>query len=103
MAVTWGVLGTGPSGVSGPVMAQRGGEVSPVVAVSATPAQESTTTVAVETPQHAGLGGTLDYLSEQPLSAGTLVRVPLGRRDLLGTYVVDLVAMKAWTFCAAGP
>ena len=26
MAVTWGVLGTGPSGVSGPVMAQRGGE-----------------------------------------------------------------------------
>lgn len=51
MAVTWGVLGTGPSGVSGSVMAQRGGEVSPVVAVSATPAQESTTTVAVETPQ----------------------------------------------------
>ena len=40
--------------------------------------------VAVDTPQHAGLGGTLDYLSEQPLSAGTLVRVPLGRRDLLG-------------------
>jgi primosomal protein N' (replication factor Y) len=40
--------------------------------------------IAVETPQHAGLSATLDYLSEQPLSAGTLVRAPLGRRDLLG-------------------
>jgi primosomal protein N' (replication factor Y) len=40
--------------------------------------------VAVETPQHAGLGDVLDYLSERPLSPGTLVRAPLGRRDLLG-------------------
>ncbi|WP_341888659.1 primosomal protein N' [Variovorax sp. YR752] len=40
--------------------------------------------VAVDTPQHAGLGDVLDYLSEQPLSPGTLVRVPLGRRELLG-------------------
>ena len=40
--------------------------------------------VAVETPQHAGLGHVLDYLSERPLSPGTLVRAPLGRRELLG-------------------
>ncbi len=40
--------------------------------------------VAVETPQHAGLDTTLDYLSEQPLAPGTLVRAPLGKRELLG-------------------
>lgn len=51
MAVTWGVMGTGSSGVSGPVMAQRDGEVSAVVAVGAAPIQDGTTTVAVETPQ----------------------------------------------------
>ncbi len=40
--------------------------------------------VAVETPQHAGLDTTLDYLSEQPLAPGTLVRAPLGKREMLG-------------------
>jgi primosomal protein N' (replication factor Y) len=40
--------------------------------------------VAVETPQHAGLGGVLDYLSPTPLPAGTLLRVPLGRRTVPG-------------------
>jgi len=40
--------------------------------------------IAVETPQHAGLAPCLDYLSEQPLAAGTLVRVPLGKRDVPG-------------------
>ncbi|MFT3663616.1 primosomal protein N' [Piscinibacter sp.] len=40
--------------------------------------------VAVEAPQHAGLEHTLDYLSEQPLAPGTLVRAPLGKRELLG-------------------
>jgi primosomal protein N' (replication factor Y) len=40
--------------------------------------------VAVETPQYVGLGDLLDYESEQPLSPGTLVRVPLGRRDVPG-------------------
>ncbi|HUG25769.1 primosomal protein N' [Piscinibacter sp.] len=40
--------------------------------------------VAVETPQHSGLGQPLDYSSEQPLQSGTLVRVPLGRRDVAG-------------------
>ena len=40
--------------------------------------------VAVDTPAHSGLGNTLDYESEQPLAAGTLVRVPLGRRQVPG-------------------
>lgn len=40
--------------------------------------------VAVDAPQHSGLQGTLDYASEQALSPGTMVRVPLGRRSVAG-------------------
>ncbi len=40
--------------------------------------------VAVEAPFHAGIGSLLDYSSEQPLPPGTLVRVPLGRREVAG-------------------
>ena len=40
--------------------------------------------VAVETPQHAGLAACLDYKSEQMLAPGTLVRIPLGKRDVAG-------------------
>jgi primosomal protein N' (replication factor Y) len=40
--------------------------------------------VAVETPQHSGLGSALDYVHEQPLAPGVLVRVPLGRREVAG-------------------
>jgi primosomal protein N' (replication factor Y) (superfamily II helicase) len=40
--------------------------------------------VAVETPQHAGLGGVLDYLAGAAPVPGTLVRVPLGRRTVTG-------------------
>ena len=40
--------------------------------------------VAVETPRHTSISGLLDYESEQPLAPGTLVRVPLGRRDVPG-------------------
>jgi len=40
--------------------------------------------VAVDAPQHAGLGSLLDYESEHALAAGTLVRVPLGRREVTG-------------------
>lgn len=40
--------------------------------------------VAVDAPQHSGLGGTLDYLSERTLSPGTLVRAPLARREVTG-------------------
>ena len=40
--------------------------------------------VAVHTPSHSGVGDLLSYASERPLPPGTLVRVPLGSRDVLG-------------------
>ncbi|GAB3185674.1 replication restart helicase PriA [Hydrogenophaga aquatica] len=42
------------------------------------------TEVVVTTPAHSGLGPTLGYWSERPLAPGTLVRVPLGSREVLG-------------------
>ncbi len=48
------------------------------------PPTEGTLAVAVETPQHAGLAATLDYHCERTLSPGTLVRVPLGKRQVPG-------------------
>ncbi len=41
-----------------------------------------TLSVAVEAPRHAALSPLLDYSSEQALSPGTLLRVPLGRREV---------------------
>ena len=43
-----------------------------------------TLAVAVEAPQHSGLTGALHYSSARPLPAGTLLRVPLGKREVLG-------------------
>ena len=40
--------------------------------------------VLVPTPAHAGLGPVLTYRSAKALAAGTLVRVPLGKRETLG-------------------
>ena len=40
--------------------------------------------VMVQTPAHSQIGGALTYLSEQALAPGTLVRVPLGKRETLG-------------------
>lgn len=40
--------------------------------------------VVVPTPAHSSLGSALSYRSELPLAPGTLVRVPLGRREVLG-------------------
>jgi primosomal protein N' (replication factor Y) (superfamily II helicase) len=40
--------------------------------------------VVVATPAHSGLGPTLSYRSELSLAPGTLVRVPLGAREVLG-------------------
>lgn len=51
--------------------------------------------VAVETPAHAGLADALDYESEQPLAPGTLVRVPLGRREVPGIVWPDTPAAAA--------
>ena len=40
--------------------------------------------IALQTPAHSALGDLLSYASELPLAPGTLVRVPLGRREVLG-------------------
>ena len=40
--------------------------------------------VAVQTPAHSALADLLSYASTQPLVPGTLVRVPLGQREVLG-------------------
>ncbi|HEY1225903.1 MAG TPA: DEAD/DEAH box helicase, partial [Ramlibacter sp.] len=40
--------------------------------------------VVVATPAHAGLGAALTYRSDRALPPGALVRVPLGRREVLG-------------------
>ena len=51
--------------------------------------------VAVHTPAHSRLGGLLSYQSESPLAAGTLVRVPLGKRDTLGVVWSELTEVQA--------
>ncbi len=40
--------------------------------------------VMVHTPAHSGIGGALTYTCDTTHAPGTLVRVPLGKRDLLG-------------------
>ena len=40
--------------------------------------------VVVPTPAHSSIAASLTYGSELPLAAGTLVRVPLGKREVLG-------------------
>ncbi len=40
--------------------------------------------VAVEAPLHAGMSGLLDYTCERTLAPGTLLRVPLGKREVTG-------------------
>ncbi len=47
-------------------------------------ATATTVRVAVHTPSHSGVGDLLDYLSTRSLPPGTLVRVPLGQREVLG-------------------
>jgi primosomal protein N' (replication factor Y) len=47
--------------------------------------------VLLHTPVHSQMAGALTYLSDQALNPGTLVRVPLGQRELLGV-VWDSVA-----------
>lgn len=47
-------------------------------------ARQQRVRVVVDAPQHSGITGALDYLSERALTPGTLVQVPLGRRELTG-------------------
>jgi primosomal protein N' (replication factor Y) len=57
--------------------------------------------VVVATPAHSAIAGPLTYRSELPLSPGTLVRVPLGKREVMGV-VWDMTPTLA-TSCAALP
>jgi len=52
--------------------------------MSSPEAAAHTVHVAVHTPAYSSVGGLLSYSSAQPLPAGSLVRVPLGRRELPG-------------------
>ncbi len=56
----------------------------PATLTSSCPAPSATVLVAVHTPAHSALGDLLSYASAQPLAPGTLVRVPLGQREVLG-------------------
>ena len=52
--------------------------------------------VAIDAPQYAGLGALLTYESERALAPGTLVRVPLGRREVTGlVWDADFDALDA--------
>ncbi len=46
--------------------------------------------VVVATPAHSGIRGALSYRSESALAPGTLVRVPLGKREVLGVVWDDV-------------
>ncbi len=61
---------------------------------SPTPGGAYLVQVAVSTPAHSAVGDLLTYASAQPLAPGTLVRVPLGRREVLGV-VWDAPAQPA--------
>lgn len=52
--------------------------------------------VAIDAPQYAGMSSLLTYESERELAPGTLVRVPLGRREVTGlVWDADFTAMDA--------
>jgi len=51
--------------------------------------------IVVAAPAHSGIHGPLSYRSELPLAPGTLVRVPFGRREVLGVVWDDAGADAA--------
>lgn len=58
--------------------------MTPARSDQADPAAPYRIGVVVEAPQHSGLLGPLDYVHGQALPAGTVVRVPLGKRIVTG-------------------
>ena len=59
--------------------------------------------IVVAAPAHSGIGGPLTYRSELPLAPGQLVRVPLGRREVLGLdWTVNLARARALVGGAVG-
>ncbi|MEO6292339.1 MAG: primosomal protein N' [Burkholderiaceae bacterium] len=51
--------------------------------------------VVVQTPAHSNVAGPLTYRSEEALQPGTLVRVPLGKRELMGVVWAVLPGLPA--------
>ena len=51
--------------------------------------------VVVQTPAHSNVAGPLTYRSEEALQPGTLVRVPLGARELMGVVWAVLPGLPA--------
>lgn len=60
------------------------GNSSEAVAESASQMATERVGVVVDAPQHSGLEEVLSYHAERALAPGSLVRVPLGRREVLG-------------------
>ncbi|THT97455.1 primosomal protein N' [Lampropedia puyangensis] len=50
--------------------------------------------VALDAPFHSGIGHLLSYRSAQPIAPGTLVRVPLGKREVLGVVWHDEIPQE---------
>ncbi len=59
--------------------------------------------VLVATPAHSSVSGPLSYLSEEALAPGTLVRVPLGTREVLGIVWDAISGTAASSESAADP
>ncbi|MFO1212613.1 MAG: hypothetical protein U1E74_08955 [Paenacidovorax caeni] len=61
--------------------------------------------VAVQTPAHSGVGDLLSYQHTEALAPGTLVRVPLGQREVLGVVWDALPGepLPRWRSCAPWP
>ena len=68
----------------GPPEQARHVSESPLPAARAETRPEVRIRVAVEAPQHSGISAPLDYLASVDLPPGSLVRVPLGKREMLG-------------------
>ncbi|WP_428421358.1 replication restart helicase PriA [Methylibium sp.] len=83
-------------GKSTPSRASVASTAVPAIELSASTIAPTRVPVVVDTPAHSGLQAALDYLSERPLAPGSLLRVPLGRREVLGV-VWDAAADAAGT------
>jgi len=59
--------------------------------------------VMVHTPAHSGIGGALTYESDTPHVPGTLVRVPLGSRELLGVVWDEAASAPETTDATTAP
>ncbi len=83
-AAACGRLGRRPALASVPSVSQPLSRVPSDASPPAATDGGAIVSVAVQTPAHSAVGGPLSYASAHPLEPGTLVRVPLGTREVLG-------------------